>query len=283
MKRFIEGEERGQGTLFPDRLDDWIGEDNPVRVVDIFVEELDSGDLGFDRIAPRATGWPGYHPSVLLKLYIYGYLTHVIFQDLDWVPANHAQAEDRCYRLGQDKRVTVEYFHAAGTLDGYIAELLQQKMALIAAVEAEDVPDTSLLADIQDGLRRLAPALMEEARAARATGDAATRLDQLSKRLQKQRLPMRPCWRLAAGSSRVPATRRRLIRSRSDGPVDELPGAEQLEGAGESFTKWHGLEVRPFAGRIEQVLATRNLGFQILSTIARGPELFLDNALLFCV
>ena len=107
--------------------------------------------------------------------------THVIFQDLDWVPANHAQAEDRCYRLGQDKRVTVEYFHAAGTLDGYIAELLQQKMALIAAVEAEDVPDTSLLADIQDGLRRLAPALMEEARVARATGDAASRLDQLSK------------------------------------------------------------------------------------------------------
>ena len=50
MKRFIEGEERGQGTLFPDRLDDWIGEDNPVRVVDIFVEELDSVDLGFDRI-----------------------------------------------------------------------------------------------------------------------------------------------------------------------------------------------------------------------------------------
>lgn len=75
----------------------------------------------------------------------------------------------------------MEYFHAAGTLDGYIAELLQQKMALIAAVEAEDVPDTSLLADIQDGLRRLAPALMEEARAARATGDAASRLDQLSK------------------------------------------------------------------------------------------------------
>jgi SWI/SNF-related matrix-associated actin-dependent regulator of chromatin subfamily A-like protein 1 len=107
--------------------------------------------------------------------------THVIFQDLDWVPANHAQAEDRCYRLGQDRRVTVEYFHAAGTLDGYIAELLQQKMALIAAVEAEDVPDTSLLADIQDGLRRLAPALMEEARAARATGDVASRLDQLSK------------------------------------------------------------------------------------------------------
>jgi SWI/SNF-related matrix-associated actin-dependent regulator of chromatin subfamily A-like protein 1 len=106
--------------------------------------------------------------------------THVIFQDLDWVPANHAQAEDRCYRIGQDHRVTVEYFHADGTLDGYIATLLQQKMALIAAVEADEVPDQSILSEIQDGLRQLAPALMEEARAARSTGDAAARLDALA-------------------------------------------------------------------------------------------------------
>ena len=106
--------------------------------------------------------------------------THVIFQDLDWVPANHAQAEDRCYRMGQNKSVSVEYFHAAGTLDSYIAELLERKMDLIAAVEAEDVPDQSLLSEIQDGLRRLAPALMEEARAARATGDAALRLEKLA-------------------------------------------------------------------------------------------------------
>jgi SWI/SNF-related matrix-associated actin-dependent regulator of chromatin subfamily A-like protein 1 len=112
--------------------------------------------------------------------------THVIFQDLDWVPANHAQAEDRCYRLGQDQRVTVEYFHAAGTLDSYIAELLERKMEMIAAVEAENVPDQSLLLEIQDGLRRLAPALMEEARAARATGDAATRLDVLAKATPKE-------------------------------------------------------------------------------------------------
>jgi SWI/SNF-related matrix-associated actin-dependent regulator of chromatin subfamily A-like protein 1 len=106
--------------------------------------------------------------------------THVIFQDLDWVPANHAQAEDRCYRMGQDHRVTVEYFHAAGTLDAYIAELLERKMSLIAAVEADEVPDQSILTEIQDGLRRLAPALMEEARAARATGDAATRIEALA-------------------------------------------------------------------------------------------------------
>ena len=106
--------------------------------------------------------------------------THVIFQDLDWVPANHSQAEDRCYRIGQDQRVTVEYFFADGTLDGYIATLLENKMALIAAVEAEEVPDQSILAEIQDGLRQLAPALMEEARAARATGDSAARLDALA-------------------------------------------------------------------------------------------------------
>jgi transposase len=77
MKRFIEGVDRGQITLFPARLNDWIVDDNPVRVIDVFVDELDLGGLGFDRVAPRATGRPGYQPSVLLKLYIYGYLNRV--------------------------------------------------------------------------------------------------------------------------------------------------------------------------------------------------------------
>ena len=77
MKRFVEGEDRGQGTLFPERLEDWICEDSPVRVIDVFVDELDLGGLGFGRVEPRATGRPGYHPSVLLKLYIYGYLNRV--------------------------------------------------------------------------------------------------------------------------------------------------------------------------------------------------------------
>ena len=77
MKRFVEGVDRGQVTLFPDRLEDWIGDDNLVRVVDVFVDELDLGGLGFDRVAPLATGRPSYHPSVLLKLYIYGYLNWV--------------------------------------------------------------------------------------------------------------------------------------------------------------------------------------------------------------
>ena len=77
MKRFVEGLDRGQSTLFPECLEDWIIEDNPVRVIEAFVDALDLGCLGFSGVAPEATGRPSYHPSVLLKLYIYGYLNRV--------------------------------------------------------------------------------------------------------------------------------------------------------------------------------------------------------------
>ncbi|SEF35534.1 IS1182 family transposase [Variovorax sp. NFACC27] len=77
MRRFIESEDRRQVTLMPECLDDYIGEDNPVRVVDAFVEELDLHALGFQGVEPAATGRPSYHPSVLLKLYIYGYLNRI--------------------------------------------------------------------------------------------------------------------------------------------------------------------------------------------------------------
>src|SRR5246127_1627941 len=77
MKRFVEGTDRGQSTFFPECLEDWIHEDNPVRVIDIFVDELDLGALGFDGVDPEATGRPSYHPAVMLKLYIYGYLNGV--------------------------------------------------------------------------------------------------------------------------------------------------------------------------------------------------------------
>ena len=68
MKRFVEGEDRTQSTLFPERLDDYISEDNPVRVIEAFVDELDLKVLGFEGIEPRTTGRPAYHPLVLLKL-----------------------------------------------------------------------------------------------------------------------------------------------------------------------------------------------------------------------
>jgi transposase len=77
MARFIEAEDRTQSALFPEQLDDWIAEDNPVRVIDVFVDELDLEALGFDRAQAAATGRPGYHPATLLKIYIYGYLNRV--------------------------------------------------------------------------------------------------------------------------------------------------------------------------------------------------------------
>src|SRR5678816_4578281 len=77
MKRFIEGAERSQVTLLPECLDDYIAEDNPVRVVDAYVEELDLQELGFEGAEPALTGRPAYHPAVLLKIYIYGYLNRI--------------------------------------------------------------------------------------------------------------------------------------------------------------------------------------------------------------
>ena len=77
MRRFVEGMDREQSTLFPEYLEDWIDGDNAVRVIDVFVEELDLAELGFGGVEPEVTGRPSYHPSVLLKLYIYGYLNRV--------------------------------------------------------------------------------------------------------------------------------------------------------------------------------------------------------------
>ena len=77
MKRFVEGLDRVQSTLFPETLDDFVEEDNAVRVIEAFVEALDLGELGFSGVDPKVTGRPSYHPSVLLKLYIYGYLNRV--------------------------------------------------------------------------------------------------------------------------------------------------------------------------------------------------------------
>ena len=73
VKRYIEGEDRKQVTLLPECLDDFITEDNPVRIIEAFVEELDLASLGFEGAMPSATGRPSYHPAVLLKIYIYGY------------------------------------------------------------------------------------------------------------------------------------------------------------------------------------------------------------------
>jgi transposase len=77
MRRFVEEADRGQWTLLPECLDDFIDESNPVRVIDVFVGALDLAEMSFEGVEPAATGRPSYHPSVLLKLYIYGYLNRV--------------------------------------------------------------------------------------------------------------------------------------------------------------------------------------------------------------
>ena len=77
MPRFVEGIPRTQSTLFPERLEDYIDEENPVRGIDAFVDALDLEQLGFHGMKPKATGRPSYHPSIMLKLYVYGYLNRI--------------------------------------------------------------------------------------------------------------------------------------------------------------------------------------------------------------
>ena len=77
MGRFIEGADRTQATLLPETIDDYVGEDNPVRVVDAFIDALDLAVLGFDGVVPEETGRPSYHPATILKIYVYGYLNQV--------------------------------------------------------------------------------------------------------------------------------------------------------------------------------------------------------------
>ncbi len=77
MTRFVIGDDRSQSTLFPERLEDYLSDDNPVRAIDVFVDELDLAKLGFGGVEPEATGRPAYHPRTLLKIYVYGYLNRV--------------------------------------------------------------------------------------------------------------------------------------------------------------------------------------------------------------
>ena len=110
MKRFVEGEDRGQSTLFPERLDDYVGENNPVRVVDVFVDELDLGGLGFSRVEPLATGRPSYHPSVLLKLYIYGYLNQIqSSRRLEREAGRNVEVMWLCGRLAPDHKTIADF------------------------------------------------------------------------------------------------------------------------------------------------------------------------------
>jgi transposase len=77
MKRFVEGEDRRQRVLLPEFLDDYVAEDNPVRAIDVFVDELDLQALRFAGVVPEAMGRPAYHPATMLKIYVYGYINQI--------------------------------------------------------------------------------------------------------------------------------------------------------------------------------------------------------------
>src|SRR5271170_3551749 len=77
MSGFIDEADRNQGTLLPEHVEEYVSDENPVRVIDAFVAELDLSKLGFERMEPKATGRPGYHPATILKIYLYGYLNRI--------------------------------------------------------------------------------------------------------------------------------------------------------------------------------------------------------------
>jgi transposase len=116
MKRFIEGESRQQVTLLPECLDDFIGEDNPVRIVDAFVEELNLLSLGFKGADPALTGRPAYHPAVLLKLYIYGYLNRIqSSRRLEREAQRNVELMWLTGRLAPDFKTIADFRHRNGT------------------------------------------------------------------------------------------------------------------------------------------------------------------------
>src|SRR5574343_896330 len=110
MKRFIQGESRTQSTLLPELLDDYIDEANPVRVIDVYVDELNLGKLGFAGVDPATTGRPAYHPSVLLKLYIYGYLNRIqSSRRLEREAQRNLELIWLCGRLTQDFKTIADF------------------------------------------------------------------------------------------------------------------------------------------------------------------------------
>src|SRR6516162_7619745 len=125
MKRFVEGLDRGQSTLFPASLDDYVTEENPVRAVDVFVDSLDLEKLGFGGVQPLDTGRPSYHPSTMLKLYVYGYLNRIPSSrrlerecqrniEMIWLTGQLAPARWNPIKIAVD----VELEHSAGVIAG---------------------------------------------------------------------------------------------------------------------------------------------------------------------
>jgi Transposase DDE domain/Transposase domain (DUF772) len=130
MKRFVAAADRGQSTLLPDCLDDFIDESNPVRVIDVFVDALDLAEMSFEGVEPAATGRPSYHPSVLLKLYIYGYLNRVQSSRLEESVARYLSQLDTA-----DRQEPTEALAAKVTRLTEKLTKLKQEMGKLAVYE----------------------------------------------------------------------------------------------------------------------------------------------------
>ena len=163
MKRFVEGTDRRQSTLFPEYLDDWIDENNPVQVIDVFVDELDLGELGFDGVAPEATGRPSYHPSVLLKLYIYGYLNRVqSSRRLEREALRNVEVMWLTGRLGPDHKTIADFRKDNGGAIGQVcARFIMLCRALGLFGEASVVIDGSKFKAVNNRDRNFTRAKME--------------------------------------------------------------------------------------------------------------------------
>src|SRR6266480_4205089 len=147
MHRFIDGEDRMQQALLPHSLEDYVGEENPVRVIEVFIDELDLAALGFSGMTPAATGRPAYHPSTLLKIYLYGYLNRVKNYTVAKVTGRMEQVDASIARylraLDQADREESEVAEAkSGRLKEKIAGLRRQMQALkVMEQTVQDAPD----------------------------------------------------------------------------------------------------------------------------------------------
>ena len=180
MKRFVEGVDRQQATLFPEYLEDWVDEENPVRAVDAFVDELDLAELGFDGVDPEATGRPSYHPGVLLKLYIYGYLNRVqSSRRLEREAGRNVEVIWLTGRLAPDHKTVADFRRDYGEA---IRQVCAQFVALCRALglfaDAPVVIDGSKFKAVNNRDRNFTRAKMER-RLAQIEESVARYLDQL--------------------------------------------------------------------------------------------------------
>tara|TARA_R110001592_G_C13120584_1_gene745778 strand:- start:961 stop:1515 length:555 start_codon:yes stop_codon:yes gene_type:complete len=152
MSHHIKGKSRSQATLFPEVLDDFVSTENPVRVIDVFVDELDLNEMGFKGVVPKDTGRSNYHPAVLLKLYLYGYLNRI--QSSRWLEREANRNIELMWlteRLAPDfktiadfRKITVKVSSkVAEPLSVYVASLICLVMQLLLLMVANSKPQTT--------------------------------------------------------------------------------------------------------------------------------------------